>query len=206
MLRRLLLEVYGQILFLPMIVREKSRSNHLVRQKRSTLLVASIKGLLIPHTIGLLQSEPTYLIHIISISRFIFSSLTLIGLVCNHDHHIRDLLLINHLNYMFIGLWDSIHHWAWPQFELLRSFEISTWLFPWHHVICCILFLLISICISIVHIIKPRDMILSIALHSTMWHRTWFILVSLTCLAQVWLLIPLSTHSTHAIPFHLGFQ
>ncbi|KAL6334023.1 hypothetical protein AAG906_000077 [Vitis piasezkii] len=91
-LRRPLLEVYGQILILLLTVRGRSRLDHLVDLERLTLLVISIRGLRIIHLIGLLQSELISLIHSISISisRFMFRSLTLLKLACSHDHHIRE--------------------------------------------------------------------------------------------------------------------
>ena len=88
-LRRPLLEDYGQILLLPLTVRERSRLDYLVGLERLTPLAISIKGPHITRFIGLLQLELISLIHNISSSQFMFSSLTLLGLACNHGHHIR---------------------------------------------------------------------------------------------------------------------
>ena len=103
-LRRPLLKNYGQMLLLPLIVRERSRLDHLVDMERLTLLVISIKGQRITHLIGFLQSEFISLICSISISRCMFRSLTLLKPTCSHDHHIREPLLTRHLDPMHRGL------------------------------------------------------------------------------------------------------
>ena len=102
-LRRLLLKDYGQILLLPLIVRGRSRLDHLVDLRRLVLLTISIGGLRITHLISLLQSELLSLIRSINISHFIFRSLTLLRPACSHDHHIQEPLLTRHLDHMHIG-------------------------------------------------------------------------------------------------------
>ena len=56
--------------------------------ERLVLLAINIRGPYITHLIGLLQSYLIFLIHSISISRFMFKSLTLLRLACSHNHHI----------------------------------------------------------------------------------------------------------------------
>ena len=102
-LRRLLLKDYGQILLLPLIVRGRSRLDHLVDLRRLVLLTISIGGLRITHLISLLQSELLSLIRSINISHFIFRSLTLLRPACSHDHHIQEPLLTRHLDHMHRG-------------------------------------------------------------------------------------------------------
>ena len=115
-----------------------------------------------------------------------FNSLTLLRLVCSHDRHIQEPLLILHLDHMHRGPWDSSHHWAWLWPELLRSLEMLVWLFIWRHALCHILFLLIFTHMSIAYIIICRGMILSVVRHSIMRYRTWLIQGWSTCLSQVW--------------------
>ena len=115
-----------------------------------------------------------------------FNSLTLLRLVCSHDHHIREPLLPRRLNHMHRGSQDSSLHWAWLWLKLLRSSETLVWLFLWHHAPCRILFLLNSAYMSIAYIIRFRGMILSIVRHSIMRYRTWMIWGWSTCLGQVW--------------------
>ncbi|RVW90021.1 hypothetical protein CK203_035886 [Vitis vinifera] len=75
----------------------KSQLDHPADPKRLALLVISIRGPRITHLTGLLQSKLIFLIHSISISRFMFSSLTLLKLACSYDRHIQEPLLIRHL-------------------------------------------------------------------------------------------------------------
>ena len=112
MLRWLSLKDYGQILLLPLTIRGRGRLDHLVDLERLALLAISIRGLYFTHLIGFLQSELIYLIHIISISRFMFNGLTLLRLAYSHDHHIREPLLTRHLDHMHIDPRDSSLHWA----------------------------------------------------------------------------------------------
>ena len=175
MLKRSLLEDYGWILLIPLIVRGISWLDHLVGLERLTLLAISIRDPHITHLTGLLQSKLIFLIHNISISRFMFNSLTSLRLACNHDRHIRESLLSRHLDHMHRGLRDSSLHWAWLWLKLLRSSKTRVWLFIWRHSSCHILFLPISAYISIAHIIRFRGMILSVVRHSIMRYRTWLI-------------------------------
>ena len=112
MLRRSLLEDYGQILLLPLTVIGRSRLDHLVDLERLTLLAINIKGPHITHFTDLLQSQLIFLIHDISINWFMFSNLTLLRLACNHDHHIREPLLSRRLDHMHKGPRDSSLNWA----------------------------------------------------------------------------------------------
>ena len=172
-LRRPSLEDYGQILL-----------DHLVDLERLALLAIII------HLTGLLQLELISLIHSINISRFMFSSLTLLKLAYSHNRHIREPLLPHHLDHMHRGPRDSSLNWAWLWLELLRSLEILVWLFSWRHTPCHILFLLIFAYMSIAYIIRFRGMILSVVWHFTMQDRTWLIQGWSTCLGQVWSPIP----------------
>ena len=185
-LRKPSLEDYRQILLLPLIVRERSRLDHLVDMERLTLLVISIKGQRITHLIGFLQSEFISLICSISISRCMFRSLTLLKPTCSHDHHIREPLLTRHLDPMHRGLWNSSLHWAWLWLELLRSSKMVVWSFIWRHALCHILFLHIFAPMSTAYTIEFRDMILSIVWHAIMRYRTWSIQGWSTWLGQVW--------------------
>ena len=117
----------------------------------------------------------TSLIYNISINRFMFNNLTLLRLAYNHNHHIREPLLLCCLDHMHRGLWDSSFHWAWLWLELLRRSETLVWLFLWHHDPCRILFLLISAYMSIAYIIRFKGMILSIVRRSIMRYKTWLI-------------------------------
>ena len=194
-LRRPLLEDYEQILLLPLTIRGRSRLDHLVDLERLALLVITIKGLRITHLIGLLQSKLISLIHSISISRFMFRSLTLLRLACSHDHYIWEPLLTRHLDHMHRDPRDSSLHWAWLWLELLRSSGTLEWLFLWrralcHRALCHILFLLISIHMSTTCIIRFRGTILSVVQHSMMRYRIWSIQGWLTWLGQVWPPIP----------------
>ena len=155
-LRRPSLEDYGQILL-----------DHLVDLERLALLAIII------HLTGLLQLELISLIHSINISRFMFSSLTLLKLAYSHNRHIREPLLPHHLDHMHRGPRDSSLNWAWLWLELLRSLEILVWLFSWRHTPCHILFLLIFAYMSIAYIIGFRGMILSIMQHSIMRYKIW---------------------------------
>ena len=110
--RSSLLEDYGQMLLLPLTVRGRSRLDHLVDPERLALLVISIRGPQITPLTDLLQSELISLIHNISISRFMFSNLTLLRLACIHDHHIRESLLTNDLDHMHKGPQDGSLHWV----------------------------------------------------------------------------------------------
>ena len=175
MLKRSVLEDYGWILLIPLIVRGISWLDHLVGLERLTLLAISIRDPHITHLTGLLQSKLIFLIHNISISRFMFNSLTSLRLACNHDRHIRESLLSRHLDHMHRGPRGSSLHWAWLWLKLLRSSETLVWLFIWRHSSCHILFLPISAYISIAHIIRFRGMILSVVRHSIMRYRTWLI-------------------------------
>lgn len=78
MLSRSLLKDYGQILFLPLTVREKGQLDHLKYMERLTVLATSIKGLHITHITGFPQLELIYFIY----------NLTLPRLVCNCDRHL----------------------------------------------------------------------------------------------------------------------
>ena len=134
-LRRPLLEDYGQILLIPLTIRGRSWLDHLVGLERLTLLVINIRGPHFTHLTGLLQLELIYLIHSININRFMFNNLTLLRLSCSHDHHIQEPLLPCHLDHMHRGPWDSSLHWAWLWLKLLRSLETLVWLFLWVYVL-----------------------------------------------------------------------
>ena len=200
-LRRPLLKDYGQILFISLTVRGRSWLGHLVDPERLALLAINIRGAHITHLTGLLQLELISLIHNIGINWFMFSSLTLLRLACSRDHHIREPLLLRHLDHIHRGLWDSSLHWAWLWLELLRSSETLVWSFLWCHALCHILFLLTSSYMIIAYIIIFRDMILSVVRYSIMRYKTWLIQGWSTCLGQVWPPIP-CLHILH-MQFHL---
>ena len=186
MLRRSLLEDYGEILLLPLTVRGRSWLGHLVDLERLALLVISIRGLRITRFIGLLQSKLISLTRTISISRIMFRSLTLLRLACSHDLRIREPLLTHRLDHMHRGPRDSSLLWAWPWLELLRSSEMVVWSFFWRYALCRILFLHIFALMSITCIIKFRDTILSVVRHSIMRYRTWSIRGWSTWLGPMW--------------------
>ena len=184
-----LLEDYGQMLLLPLIVRG-SWLDHLVDLERLTPLDINIKGLHITHFIGLLHSRLISLIYSISINQFMLNSCELLRLACCHDHRFWELLVPCHLDHIHRGSRDSSLHWTWLWLELLRSLETLVWLFLWHHALCRILFLLISTYMSIAYIIICMGMILSVVRRSIMQYRTWLIQGWSTCLGQVWPPIP----------------
>ena len=190
LLKRSLLKDYGHIMFIPLTVRERSQLDHLVGLERLILLAVSIRGLYFTHLTCLLPLEFIFLIHGISISRFMFSSLKLLKLACSHDHHIQEPLLSHHLDHMHRGPRDGSLHWAWLWLEFLRSSETLVWLFLWHHAFCHIIFLFISTYMSIAYIIRVKDMILSVVRCSIMWYMTWLIQGWSTCRGQVWPPIP----------------
>ena len=119
-----------------------------------------------------------------------FSSLTLLRLTCNHDHHIWEPLFSRRLDHTHRGPRDSSLHWAWLWLELLRNSEMLVWLFHWHHAFCCILFLLISAYMSTIHFIRLRGMQQITARHSAMPYKIWLIQDWSTCRGQVWPPIP----------------
>lgn len=92
--------------------KEKKLLDHLGGLERSTLSVINVKGLLITQIIGLLQLELIFLIHNIIINKLMFNNLPLLKLVCDHDRHIREPLLLNYLDHMFRDLRDSLLHQA----------------------------------------------------------------------------------------------
>ena len=111
-LRRTSLKDYGQILLLSLIVRRRSRLDHLVDLERLALLAISIGDPHITLLTDLFQSELISLIHSISISWFMFRNLTLHRPACSHDHHIREPLLTHRLDHMHRGSRDSSLPWA----------------------------------------------------------------------------------------------
>ena len=128
-LRRLLLEDYGHMLFILLTIRGRGQLDYLVDLEMLTLLVTSIRDLHITHTIGFSQSKLIFFICSISISQFMLSSLTLLRLACCHNRRLWELLVPNHLDHMRRSLRDSTLHWAWLWLELLRNSEMLAWLF-----------------------------------------------------------------------------
>ena len=135
-----------------------------------------------------------------------FNSLSLLRSICSHDLHIRESLFLKYLNHMFKVPQDNLLHGAWLWLELLRSSKMLVWPSPWHLIPWHILFLPNFVHMSIVYILKLRDMKLRFVPHFIMPYRAWLMLGWSTCLNWVWQLTPCLHILLTRSPFLLVFS